>query len=222
MTEVYVHPHVEMVRDLYGDLLGGSCYEAQVRDFIERLANRLVEAQREGHRGVGVFARALSQDNASRSIEELAEEPLSMHQARLAAAREHGFDDFEEAAELGVARFDPEFERAVDDVVLGRLDALRERLARRPSLVHERSPLGHRAMLIHYVAANGVEIRRQTVPSNAPEILRLLLDAGADAAATAACYSDGDRTLDLLLTSSHPAAAGVTEKLAELLDPAER
>jgi hypothetical protein len=42
--------------------------------------------------------------------------------------------------------------------------------------------------LLHYTAANGVEIRRQVVPHSADQIAALLLSAGADVAATLNAY----------------------------------
>jgi hypothetical protein len=42
--------------------------------------------------------------------------------------------------------------------------------------------------LLHYTAANGVEIRRQVVPANAAEVVAALLDAGADRSAKLHAY----------------------------------
>jgi hypothetical protein len=78
---------------------------------------------------------------------------------------------------------DPTFELAVDAVVRGRINDLRALLAEHPDLSLRRSAYGHRATLLHYTAANGVEIRRQVVPANAAEVVVALLDAGLDRSA---------------------------------------
>jgi ankyrin repeat protein len=69
---------------------------------------------------------------------------------------------------------------------------------------------------VHYVAANGVEAHRQwQTPANAVALLRLLLDHGADPDATCDTYKgDSAQTpLCLLVSSAHPAAAGVQADL---------
>jgi len=109
------------------------------------------------------------------------------------------------------------FERAADAVVFGDLETLRELLDEEPLLVHARSPRPHRATLLNYCGANGVEDPRQRTPSNAPAILQLLLDCGSDVNATCNLYGGGATTLGLLLTSIHPVKAGLRTALAEIL-----
>jgi hypothetical protein len=105
----------------------------------------------------------------------------------------------------------------VDAVVLGRVDELNRLLADAPDLVSRRSAYGHCATLLHYTAANGVEIRRQVVPANAAEIIALLLDAGADPAATFQAYGGTPDTLAMLKSSAHPRAAGVAADIEQVL-----
>ena len=107
------------------------------------------------------------------------------------------------------------FERAVEAIVSGGIATLTSLLRDDPDLVHARSTRPHRATLLHYVAANGVEDERQKTPSNIVEITRVLLDAGAEVDATAEMYGGGAKTLGLAATSIHPFNAGV---LAPLLD----
>jgi hypothetical protein len=66
-------------------------------------------------------------------------------------------------------------------------------------------------------AANGVEIYRQRVPANAPDLAQLLIDNGADIAAEARMYGGDRAVLGMLLSSSHPSDAGVTGRLARVL-----
>jgi hypothetical protein len=107
------------------------------------------------------------------------------------------------------------FSQAVDAIVNGNETALRGLLEAHPGLVHERAPHPHQATLLHYVAANGVEVQRS--PANAPAIARILLEAGAEADAIARIYGDSDTTLCLTVTSVHPYLAGVQASLVDVL-----
>jgi hypothetical protein len=55
---------------------------------------------------------------------------------------------------------------------------------------------------------------------NLAEIAQLLIDAGADVNAAANMYGGGSTPLGLLLTSAHPAAAGVTGDVRTVLENA--
>src|SRR5262249_50554689 len=75
----------------------------------------------------------------------------------------------------------------------------------------------HQATLLHYIAANGVEGHRQKTPKNAVEVAKMLLDAGAEADALASMYGGECTTMSMLVSSCHPAQAGVQVALAETL-----
>src|SRR5207247_7700519 len=104
------------------------------------------------------------------------------------------------------------FESAVEAVVDGDLGALQDALRGDPLLVRARSsrvccfdPPVHRATLLHYVAANGVEAYRQQTAPNAIEIARTLLQAGAEPDALADMYGAECTTMSMLVSSDHPA-----------------
>jgi len=150
---------------------------------------------------------------------ELSEPALA--DAQLVLAREHSFESWprfskcvQELAQAN-SRF-AEFERAVDAVVTGDATVLGEILHHHPDLIHARSLREHRATLLHYVSANGVEDYRQKTPQNAVEIATMLLDAGAEVDAVADAYGKGT-ALGLTATSIHPLRAGVLVPLLELL-----
>jgi ankyrin repeat protein len=107
------------------------------------------------------------------------------------------------------------FSQAVEAIVTGDESGLRALLHAHAGLVHERAPFAHRATLLHYVAANGVEVQRS--PKNAPAIARVLLEAGAEADALARIYGPSDTTLCLTVTSVHPYLAGVQASLVDVL-----
>jgi ankyrin repeat protein len=159
---------------------------------------------------------------------EIRDAALSLDDAQLAIARHYDFLDWPSLAAYveAVSRQGPvfEFESAVEAVVNGDLAALEDALRRDPTLVGARSNRGcafdppvHRATLLHYVAANGVEAYRQKTPPNAVEIARALLKAGAEPDALADMYGAECTTMSMLVSSSHPAEAGLQAPLVELL-----
>jgi ankyrin repeat protein len=150
--------------------------------------------------------------------------PFALADAQFLIARAHGFESWPAfaAAVEPPAETDPvrrEFEAAADAVVNGDLATLESLVRRHPDLVHARSSRVHGASLLHYVAANGVEDFRQKTPPNALAVARFLLEAGAAVDGLANTYG-GDRyqtTLNLLVSSTHPAEAGLQAPLVHLL-----
>lgn len=132
-------------------------------------------------------------------------------------AREHGYGAWSDVESLGDLTPDSDFEQAADAVVTGDLTALTEILDARPELARAHSCYGHRATLLHYLGANGIETYRQRTPMNAAAVAAFLIDRGADVAAEAKVYGGGQTTLALLVTSAHPAEAGVTDAVAAVL-----
>jgi hypothetical protein len=158
------------------------------------------------------------------SPEEIARARFDLGDAYLSVAREHGFDGWPALASHveALARDGSPisaFESAVDAVVSGDLDTLQQLLGTRPTLARERSTRIHHATLLHYVAANGVENYRQRTPANAVLVAQALLWAGADVDALADTYGGGtaQTTLNLLVSSVHPARAGLQVALVDTL-----
>lgn len=140
--------------------------------------------------------------------------------AQHAIAREHGFLSWPkfskhlQGLEHGTVR---DFEAAVDAIVMGDLATLTALLDDTPALVRQRSTRTHGATLLHYVAANGVENFRQKTPANAVQIADLLLSRGAEPDATAVMYGGDATTMEMLVSSQHPADAGVQVALVDKL-----
>jgi ankyrin repeat protein len=133
-------------------------------------------------------------------------------------AQQHGFQDWADAWAHREERVDRRFEAAADAVVSGDRAALETLVAADPTLVRARSAYGHRATLLHHVAANGVEAARQWSPPNAPDIAGVLLAAGADPDAGSNAYGGTCvTTLCLLVSSCHPADANVQADLVDVL-----
>ena len=154
--------------------------------------------------------------------------PLDRDDALLAVARWYEFADWRRLAEHVAAVGQPgpvaRFERAVEAVIDGDITALSALLREDPELVRARStrvnhfdPQMHRATLMHYLAANGVEGYRQRSPGTAVDVARVLLEAGADPNALSWAYGGQCTILSLLVSSTPPAEAGVQVPLVEAL-----
>ncbi len=130
------------------------------------------------------------------------------------------------------------FAQAVKAVVTADVPGLKELLDQRPDLVTNRAEAAHRSTLLHYTASNGIEDELQlsgesiyqliqnSAPAERPplkeraiEIARILLAAGSEVDATCETYGGGhlQTTLNLLVSSGHPAGAGVQPELVRLL-----
>ncbi len=207
------------------DLLFQELPEARARtlplaDVLEREARALLDGHRAATPAVAELLRLHDPwgDPRPAPDEEIFRRTLSLEQAREAIASFHRFDRWSDVLMRGSDPVDPTFEAAADAVVAGDAQALRALIELHPALVHARSPFKHRCTLLHYVAANGVEeVRQWQSPANAVEIARILLEAGADPDATCPCYGTADTPLYLLVTSAHPANAGVQADLVEVL-----
>lgn len=141
--------------------------------------------------------------------------------AQFVIARSHGFSSWpvlgKHVEQLGRKNSPAaQFEAAADAIVSGGIQTLKRLLKENPGLVRERSVREHRATLLHYTSANGVEGYRQKTPKNIVEIVDLLLKSGADVDAEADVYGSST-TLGLAATSVHPEAAGVQESLLRIL-----
>lgn len=188
-----------------------------VGELLERRCDLVWRAQHDGHPAAAGLLRAAG---GQRRYEQAVAGGLTLDQVRGAVAREHGFRTWAAVLAHYDRPVDPRFEAAVDAVVAGDTTVLAALLRAYPTLVEQRSPFGHRAMLIHYVAANGVENSRQWhSPPNAVQVLRVLLRHGAAPDALCDTYGGGSAQtpLCLLVSSVHPAEAGVQSDLVAQL-----
>ncbi|HET6976593.1 MAG TPA: ankyrin repeat domain-containing protein [Pyrinomonadaceae bacterium] len=142
--------------------------------------------------------------------------------AQFVIARSHGFESWSKfskhldhlSRKISIVA---KFETAVDAICNGDIKTLKRVLARDPQLIHLRSTREHKATLLHYVSANGVEGYRQKTPKNIVEIAKVLLESGAEVNAEADMYGGGSTTLGLVATSVHPFRAGVQNPLMQIL-----
>jgi hypothetical protein len=202
---LYVAPGIEAVRETWAQ--SGATSDGHVAAQLDAYAEALRSHVPVARAAATVLVQGWGLD------QHLLHEPLTVDGARFIVARDHGFGSWADVT--GMA--DVDFESAVDASTQGDAGALTRLLEHTPTLTVARSAYGHHATLLHYVAANGVEIRRQVVPSNAAEIAGILLDHGADVRATMPVYGGQYDTLALMRTSAHPYEAGIAEELESVL-----
>ncbi|HEV8366004.1 MAG TPA: hypothetical protein VGQ52_20980, partial [Gemmatimonadaceae bacterium] len=159
-------------------------YEGQARDVLD--ASRTNDADVVGFvRGIAAGFDYLGTGGATGTISE--------DEARAAIARWYHFESWASLKDW-LAEFDradslvAPFERAVEAIVSGDIDTLDRLLREHPSLIRQESLRGHRATLLIYSGANGVEWYRQKTPRNAVAIAERLLDAGAEIDAVGKMY----------------------------------
>lgn len=209
--------HSKHVAELHSKTLDRYFEFQSVRDILGAQAETLVQAHQHGDGRACIQLSNWHPDWVGKSFETNLAGEVDLDAARLAIAREHGYEDWAAVETKGDISVDPVFEKAVDAVIAGDELGLQNLLSEYPALINQRSTYGHRATLLIYTAANGVETWRQFVPRNAAAIIRLLLDAGADKEATMFVYGGEHTTLALTQTSAHPKEAGVLEAMvAEL------
>ena len=224
-------PDLEQYRKLAKDLVR-ACRSGpgRVGDWADRWLEALARLQPLAVRrrdGAWIRGRA-------NQVEEFARSKLSatrggkqkancrLTEAQFVIARAHGFSSWPKLRRhieaLGKRRSSvARFERAADAIVAGDAATLKRLLREDPELVRARSMREHRATLLHYVSANGVEGYRQKTPKNIARIAGILLEAGADVEAEADVYGGGATALGLAATSVHPEKAGVQIPLLEKL-----
>ncbi len=118
--------------------------------------------------------------------QEIRDTALDLDDARLTLARCYSYRDWAALTDHVSAIGKPgsaihQYETAAEAVITGDVATLRSMLAAHPSLARARSeratchdPSVHRATLLHYLGANGIEGHRQRSPKNAVEVAAVL------------------------------------------------
>ncbi|MCE2495128.1 MAG: hypothetical protein J4F31_00845 [Flavobacteriales bacterium] len=214
--EAYIPRPVQQVRAFYGDLWTRRFDFPCVGAHLEALSEHLFKGIESGDERVHVLLSNFHPDFIGTPFIPERLRSLKTDDARLVHSKEFGFSLMVAACDCRY-EYDPEFEAAVDAVIWGKADELRDLLKSHPELVEEHSPYGHRATLLHYVSSNGVEVIRQQVPANLVEIAEILIENGADKGATMRVYGGDHTPLQLLRTSAHPKAAGLLHEAESVL-----
>ncbi|KPM48501.1 hypothetical protein [Jiulongibacter sediminis] len=203
--KIYCHPQVAEVRKIYGNLLferGEKTIALHLEEMVDLLWTAHLNNNKAAETELSNYLPGFTKD-----------QPIDHNKVKSCIANEYGFDRWKN---LPHEPYDHLFENAVDCLLSGDIEKLKETIRQYPKLIHQTSQYGHKATLLHYTASNGVELWRQQVPENLPEIVRFLLDSGANPKAKMKVYRGNFRVLPLLETSAHPRDCGLLEELKSL------
>ena len=216
MSDFYIDKQIQAIRLLHRDILSREFSGLSIFELLNTQSHTLLQAHKDGKAECLFHLACWSPDHIGSPAEEILGNPITIEQARTSMAREYGYSNWSDVEMKGNVLLDSDFESAVEHVVHGQLAELKVLLSSRPELARQQSQFGHKATLLHYIGANGVETQRQVTPYNAVEIAQCLIDAGADVNAIANMYG-GATVIGLVESSAHPANAGVTESLVSML-----
>lgn len=195
-------------------------YRATVQEYEEQ-AKTLWQELKAGEEAAFWRCKWVHPRFRGQSVGKVKSATLGLDDARQVIACEYSFDHWNDliqfAGKIGQGGSVDQFEAAVEALVAGDEAVLRQMLADHPELAQARSSRRHHATLLHYLGANGVESSRQKTPANAVAMAKMLLEAGAEVDALADLYDNRCTTMSLIVSSSHPAKAGLQAALAETL-----
>ncbi|MEO9871722.1 hypothetical protein [Ekhidna sp.] len=209
---VYECDQVKQVRKLHQPILSEYSTFKRVKDLLEAFADNLFQSFNKNDKAVAIEISNHHPLFIGNDHEEIMKQAFTFKDAQLTIALEYGFDDWEKIEGL----IQEDFEQAIDLLLDGNLNKLKT-IESLPLLLKKRSSFGHQASILHYTGSNGVEIWRQKVPENLPEITTWLIKQGADKKAKAYFYGGAHTTLELAATSAHPKDAGISKALEKSL-----
>jgi len=217
-VSVYEASIVKELKAHYGYLLVAYDDFPIVIDHLAAIAERMWEGLQEAVPPIFNQINNYYKPYLGKSRDEILRGNLTKKDCYEAIAHGCCFSSWDGVKKEDALTYDLLFEEAVDTFLKGDLVRLQAIVEERPDLFKQRSVYGHRATLLHYAGSNGVEMWRQVVPDNLPQMTRFLLENGADLHAKMEVYGGNFDTLALLETSAHPYAAGLIEPMKEILE----
>jgi len=214
---IYKPSVVIELEEFYGDLLFATDKYPNLVNHLASLSHRLFEGIQVKHDPLYVELNNYHKGFIGQSVEELKSIDVTLDDCHDVISQEYGFGNWNTLSKRTGLLYNPIFEHAINQLLEGNSQTLKVLLQDNPELVQDRSPYGHGATLLHYAGSNGVEMWRQKVPMNLTALIEILLEAGADKNATMNVYGGHFTTLELLITSAHPYAAGIVDDLKRVL-----
>ena len=216
-VQIYKAKIVSDLEAFYGELLINSTEYPSIFEHLNVLAKRMWVGVQQGNTAVLSEISNYHQQHLGKPPAILLNSKLKEDDCRQAIANEFGFRRWTEVAHMRYP-YEVNFELALNVMLQGRIKTLERLLVKHPGLVNYKSPYGHKATLLHYAASNGVELWRQQVPMNLPEIVAILIQNGANTRAKMKVYGGEYTAAELLPSSAHPIAAGISDTLRKQFD----
>lgn len=213
---IYIHEHVQQIKDLYFDVLSKKESYKSVVAFLQDCADASYQNYKDAKSDFTIEFSQFHPQCRNLPASEIVASIWTIDDFRLTLARAYTFADWEQVVQRD-AQFDPLFEVAVDWLLAGEFKRLIQLINSKPYILTRTSPFGHQAGLIHYCGSNGVEIWRQVVPSNLPQMMDYLIENGADPKQENNIYNMNSSLQGLIESSAHPSAAGIESALLDIL-----
>lgn len=211
---LYISDHVQQVRELHKPTLDQYHDFTRIKDLLQSFSNNLFEAYSKGDSKAAVEVSNHHPLFIGQQAEDILHRAFTEEDSKQTIARAYGFQEWNAIPDQQINH---QFEMAIDLFVNGEREELEKLIDLSPKLLETRSDFGHHATLLHYAGSNGVEIWRQVVPSNLPEMIRMLIGKGADKDATANFYGSLYGTKVLVESSAHPKDAGIADEIIQTL-----
>ena len=213
MVTIYIPTVVKDLAVYNGNLLTHRSQFPTIKDHLMALSERMWEGVQNGIQCVKTEFNNYHPDYLGLPFDADTWNKLSMKDCQQALASEYGYNDWEEVEMNGSVEYDENVHQAIDCLLNGDVKGLELIIADDPDVINRPTQYGHQARLIHYCGSNGVEMWRQRVPMNLPEMVQVIIQAGADINSTMKVYGGSYLVYELAATSAHPAEAGIKEIL---------
>ncbi len=213
--QIYKHKTVRELEDFYGDLFVKPELYSTISDHLTAVAERMWEGVQANNEAVFREISNYHPGHLGRTSAQITKTGLTEDDCKHTIANEFGFRRWTELMHLNMG-YHRIFENCIDTMLRGDLKGLKKIISEDDTLVNQKSQYGHRATLLHYAASNGVELWRQKVPLNLPEIVGYLLEQGANRTAKMKVYGGEYTAAELLPSSAHSRDAGIFKELRKL------
>ena len=213
--KVYRHKVVQQIIDYYGASIHYSAFQT-IQEHLSTLATMLYEGIHSGHDYLYAEVNNYHPLHLGEPIIQLKEADLDLTDCQWTIACEYGFKSWEDVLDLRKTEYNRPFEEAVDHLLGGNFQELQALIRTYPNIITASSQYGHKATILHYTASNGVELWRQQVPINLPEMTAYLIHMGVSKWTLMNVYGSQYDAMTLLKSSIHPYKAGVGQEMEAL------
>lgn len=214
--KIYQAPIVNELISFYGELLRPKPSDS-IYVYLSKLASKMYDEIKQKENCLYAQLNNYHPNYLGTPVLVLKDIEFELEDCQHSIANEYGFSSWSEVQALEHIYFNIEFELCVEAVINGALKFLKNALDDRPDLIRTKSQFGHNATLLHYTASNGIEFWRQQVPMNLEDIIKILLNAGADKSALMDVYGGRFTAFELYTSSAHPKDSGMHLLVANLL-----
>jgi hypothetical protein len=213
--KIYRPKIVQEIRNYYGEAIRHTAFP-QIQEHLTVLANMLYDGILSGNDYLLAEISNYHPLQLGEPIAELKKANLDLTDCHWTIACEYGYKSWEDVLDLRKTEYNRPFEEAIDQLLDGNINELKNIIQSHPNVLTTSSQHGHKATLLHYTASNGVELWRQQVPMNLPEITTYLLSMGVSKWKLMNVYGSQYDTMTLLKSSLHPYKAGIGKEMEAL------